>query len=235
MTPPFIPQKAMVIMAHPDDPEFFCGGLVAQWAKHGVDISYLILTNGNKGSADPTMTPEKLKDIRRTEQRAAAAVLGVKTVTFFNEDDGELTPTLRVRTDVVRELRRFRPDAVIAPDPTTYFWHGRINHPDHRAAGEIAVNALFPAVGNRMYHPEFLADGLTPHTVAHIFLAGTLQADFYVDISDVFDQKVQAILSHASQIPQPEALSDRLREWHHAVDEYGREVLRESYRRLHIG
>lgn len=235
MTPPFIPQKAMVIMAHPDDPEFFCGGLVALWAQHGTKVEYLLLTNGNKGSDDPEMTPARLKAIRQREQRAAADVLGVGNITFFDEPDGELTPSPALREQVVRQLRRFRPDAVIAPDPTTFFWHNRINHTDHRAAGQIAADALFPAVGNRMYHPELLADGLEPHTVPHIFIAGSLQPDIFVDITAVFDKKVDAILCHISQIPDTDGLKERLRQWHTATDEYGHTVLREAYRHLQIG
>ncbi len=231
---PFIPQRAMVIMAHPDDPEFFCGGLVALWAKKGVQIEYLLLTNGNKGSDDPDMTPTRLKTIRQREQRAAADVLGVGEITFFDEPDGELTPSLALRERVVRQLRRFRPDAVIAPDPTTFFWRNRINHTDHRAAGQIAADALFPAVGNRMYHPELLAEGLEPHTVPHIFIAGTIQPDVFVDISAVFDTKVTAILQHRSQISDPDKLTERLKMWHTATDEYGHIVLREAYRHLQI-
>ncbi len=232
---PFIPRRAMVIMAHPDDPEFFCGGLVALWAEAGANIEYLLLTNGNKGSDDPAMTPARLKNIRRQEQRAAADVLGVGEITFFDEPDGELTPSLRLREQVVRQLRRFRPEAVIAPDPTTFFWRNRINHTDHRAAGKIAADALFPAVGNRMYHPELLAEGLEPHTVPHIFIAGTTRPDIFVDISTVFDKKIAAILQHTSQIPDPDGLQARLKQWHTATDEYGRTVLREAYRHLQIG
>lgn len=235
MNPPFIPQRAMVIMAHPDDPEFFCGGLVALWAQQGTHIEYLLLTNGNKGSDDPDMTPARLKTIRQREQRAAADVLGVGEITFFDEPDGELTPSLALREQVVRQLRRFRPDAVIAPDPTTFFWHNRINHTDHRAAGQIAADALFPAVGNRMYHPELLAEGLEPHTVPHIFIAGTTRPDLFVDISAVFDTKLAAIFQHTSQISDPDGVAERLKQWHTATDEYGRTVLREAYRLLHIG
>ena len=117
------PEQAMVIMAHPDDPEFFCGGTVALWCAAGAEVSYLILTNGNKGSDDPKMTPEKLTAIRREEQQAAAEVLGVKRVIYLDEPDGELQPTLDLRQRVVAEIRRYKPHTVIAPDPTRYFSH----------------------------------------------------------------------------------------------------------------
>ncbi len=230
----FIPQKAMVIVAHPDDPEFFCGGLTALWAKQGTEIAYLLLTSGNKGSDNPTITPPELARLRQQEQRQAANVLGVKHITFFDENDGELTPTLAIRQKVVREIRNFNPDAVITTDPTTYFRGTRINHPDHRAAGEIAVGALFPATGNRMYHPELLQQGLAPHTVPHVFLAAPTEVNLWVDISDVFELKLKAIMAHQSQIKDPDDLAVRLKEWSKATDEYGRDVYREAYRHLQI-
>jgi LmbE family N-acetylglucosaminyl deacetylase len=232
----YSPQKAMVIVAHPDDPEFFCGGTTALWSKSGAEIIYLILTSGNKGSDDPTMTPERLAQTRKEEQLNAAKVLGVKEVIFFDESDGELMPTLEIRERVVQEIRRSQPDAVIAPDPTRYFFRDTyINHPDHRAAGEIALGALFPATGNIMYHPELLKRGLGPHTVPHIFLTNPTEPNLWIDITDVFDLKVEAIFCHKSQIKDPEGLSDRLRERSRAIDEYGREVYREGYRHMIIG
>lgn len=232
----YIPQKAMVIMAHPDDPEFFCGGLTVLWAAKGCHITYLILTSGNKGSDDPDMTPERLTEIRQVEQRRAADVLGVQDVVFFDEHDGELMATLAIRQKVVQELRAVKPDAVIAPDPTRYFFGGTyINHPDHRAAGEIALGALFPATGNRMYHPELLQRGLPPHTVPHIFLANPSEVNLWIDISAEFEQKLKAILCHQSQIKEPQNLADRLRGRSKAIDEYGREVYREGYRHMVIG
>lgn len=233
---PYQPKKAMVIMAHPDDPEFFCGGLIAQWAKNGTEIAYLILSNGNKGSDDPLMTPDRLVEIRKTEQQKAADVLGVKHIIYLNENDGELLPTLEIRRRVVKEIRRFQPDAAITCDPTRFFFENTyINHPDHRAAGEIALNALFPATGNRMYCPELLALGLYPHTVAHIFLAGATEVTMWVDITEVIDLKVKAFLCHKSQISEPEALSSWLRKEARAIDKHGREVYREGFRHMIIG
>jgi len=226
----------MVIMAHPDDPEFFCGGTVALWCADGTEVSYLILTNGNKGSDDPEMTPEKLVPIRRAEQQAAAKILGVKEVIFFDEPDGELEPSLDLRKRVVTEIRRYKPDTIIAPDPTRYFFANRyINHADHRAAGVVAIDAIFPAARNRMYHPELLAQGLEPHTVKEVHLFGTEQPDLWVDISEVFDTKIKAILCHSSQIKEPKALQERVAERAKGIDEYGREVFREGFRVMRIG
>ncbi len=231
-----IPERAMVIMAHPDDPEFFCGGTVALWCAAGTEITYLILTNGNKGSDDPEMTPEKLAAIRRGEQQAAADVLGVNKIVFYDEPDGELQSTLELRKRVVAEIRRYKPKAIIAPDPMRYFFTDRyINHADHRVAGEVAIDAVFPAARNRMYHPELLDEGLEPHTVKEVHLTNPEQPNLWIDISEAFDTKIKAILCHSSQIKEPENLRDRLTERSKAIDEYGREVFREGFRVMRIG
>jgi LmbE family N-acetylglucosaminyl deacetylase len=229
------PKRAMVIMAHPDDPEFFTGGTIALWAREGVEIIYLILTNGNKGSDDPKMTPEQLTRLRQEEQRTAAGLLGVKTIIFLDEPDGELQVTLQLRQQVVREIRRHRPDVIICPDPSVfYFGDTYINHPDHRAAGHVALEAIFPAARNAMYHPELLDEGLMPHAVREIYLAGSTQPNRWVDITDVMDVKVQAIQSHASQLPDPQSAIERVYQRAEAVDEYGRSVYREAFHRLTI-
>ncbi len=230
-----IPQRAMVIVAHPDDPEFFCGGTVALWCGAGTEVSYLILTNGNKGSDDPTMTPEKLATIRRREQQAAANLLGVKRVIYLDEPDGELFPTLDLRKRVVTEIRRYQPETVITMDPTRYFYgNSYINHADHRAAGEVAIDAIFPAARNLMYHPELLAEGLKPHPVKEVYLAGGEPAT-WIDISETIEIKIKAILCHATQIKEPEALAERVHSRHLAIDQYGREVFNEQFRIMVIG
>ena len=228
-------KRVMVIMAHPDDPEFFTGGTIALWARGGAEVIYLILTNGNKGSQDPEMTPERLTKLRQDEQRTAASLLGVKTIIFLDEPDGELQATLQLRQRVVKEIRRHRPDIVICPDPSTYYFGDTyVNHPDHRAAGQVALEAIFPAARNPMYHPELLGEGLLPYAVHEIYLTGTAQPNRWVDVTDVMDVKVQAIRSHASQLPDPEGSIERVRQRAAAVDEYGRRVYREAYRYLAI-
>lgn len=231
-----VPVRAMVIMAHPDDPEFFSGGTVALWCAAGTEMTYLILTNGNKGSDDPEMTPEKLTTIRQQEQRAAAEVLGVKRVIFFDEPDGELQSTLELRKRVAAEIRRYKPEAVITQDPSRYFYANTyINHSDHRAAGEVATAAIFPAARNRMYHPELLEEGLEPHTVKEVYLAGPVHPDRWIDITDVFERKLAAIRCHVSQVREPEALEERIRQRDKSVDIYGREVLHEAFNNIIIG
>jgi LmbE family N-acetylglucosaminyl deacetylase len=224
----------MVIVAHPDDPEFYCGGTIACWVREGVEVAYLILTNGNKGSSDPTQTPERLAELRAGEQEQAANILGVKTIVFVGEPDGELQPSLAVRKKVVREIRRYRPDWVVCPDPATYYFDTTyVNHPDHRATGVVALEALFPAARNRMYHPELLLEGLEPHAVNDIFLTGTVQPNRWVDVSDTIELKIEAIKAHASQINDPEVF-DRVRQRAQDVDQYGRSVYREAFHYLHI-
>jgi LmbE family N-acetylglucosaminyl deacetylase len=179
------------------------------------------------------MTPERLTELRREEQRTAANLLGVKTIIFLNEPDGELQATLAVRQRVVREIRRFRPHVVICPDPTAYYFgNSYINHPDHRAAGQVALEAIFPAARNRMYHPELVDEGLVPHAVHEIYLVGAGQPDRWVDITEVMDLKIQAIQSHASQLADPAGVIERVRQRAEAVDEYGRSVYREAFRYL---
>jgi LmbE family N-acetylglucosaminyl deacetylase len=224
----------MVIVAHPDDPEFFCGGTIARWVREGVEVAYLILTNGNKGSSDPSVTPQRLAEMRMEEQERAAAILGVRTVVFLNEPDGELQPTLALRRHVVREIRRYRPDVVVCPDPSAYYFDtAYVNHPDHRAAGVVALEAVFPAARNRMYHPELLAEGLTPHAVHEIYLTGTAQPNRWVDITDTLEIKLEAIRAHASQIADAEVF-DRVRQRAQDMDQYGRMVFREAFHYLHI-
>jgi LmbE family N-acetylglucosaminyl deacetylase len=231
-----VPQSAMVIVAHPDDPEFFCGGTIALWCANGTEIRYLILTNGNKGSDDPDMTPEKLAAIRKEEQQAAADVLGVKQVIYFDEPDGELEHTRGLRQRVVSEIRRYQPEVVITLDPSRYFAGDRyINHADHRAAGEVAIDAIFPAARNRMYHPELLNHGLEPHTVKEVYLSGANEPNLWVDVSAVFDTKIAAIRCHASQIKDPDDLHQRIKERSIAADQYGRDVLHEEFRVMRIG
>ena len=225
-------KRCMVIVAHPDDPEFFCGGTIARWVRQGMEIVYLVLTNGDKGSDEVTMTSGRLAALRQEEQRAAAQILGVEGVIFLGETDGELQATLSLRRQVVREIRRYRPHIVVCPDPATYYFGSTyVNHPDHRAAGQVALEAIFPAARNRMYHPELLAEGLSPHAVREIYLIGTSYPDCWVDITDSIDLKIEAIQAHASQVTD-QGVIERARQRAEDIDQYGRIVYREAFRHL---
>jgi LmbE family N-acetylglucosaminyl deacetylase len=210
---PPVPRRVLAIVAHPDDPEFFAGGTLAAWAARGAEVYVLILTDGSKGSDNPEMTPAALAAIREQEQRAASAVEGVKDVLFLGYVDGELVPTSpQVQCDVVRVIRRLRPDAIITTDPSVIFTDdGRITHSDHRAAGQIAVDLAKIAAGNRFYFPELLAEGLEPHQVSEVYITSPTQPNFEVDITDCLDKKIAALKCHRSQIKDMDRLEKRFR------------------------
>lgn len=222
--------RVLVVLAHPDDPEFFCGATLAKWARQGKEICYLLLTCGDKGSDDPAMTPEALCVDRKEEQLAAAATIGVQDVRFLSYPDGELFNTLEVRREIVREVRRVKPQIVVSCDPTMYIRGSiAINHPDHRMAGAATLDALFPAAGNRMYFPELLADGLEPHFPREIWLSVTGEPNTWVDVSDTIDIKIRALLRHKSQVKDPDGLEKRIRDRLRRTDMDG-EVYTEAFR-----
>ncbi|MCJ7702092.1 MAG: PIG-L family deacetylase, partial [Anaerolineales bacterium] len=167
----FIPERAMVIVAHPDDPDFSCSGTVARWAKAGTQICYVLCTSGDVGIAEPGMTREKAAQIRETEQREAARITGVQEVVFLGEPDGMLQPTLGLRKKIVREIRRFRPEVVVTGDPTRV-WSGNsyINHPDHRAAATAALDATFPAAGQPNLFEEIQEEGFQAHKPRKVYV-----------------------------------------------------------------
>jgi LmbE family N-acetylglucosaminyl deacetylase len=191
--------SALVLFAHPDDAEFMCGGTVAKWAREGCAVHYVVITDGSAGSNEPGMTREELRPIREREQRDAAAVLGVKSVTFLGEVDGMLEVTIETRRKVTREVRRLRPDVILAPDPAR-LWSGNgyINHSDHKAAGMLALSAVMPDAPTRLMFPEFLDEGIEPFEVPNLWL-GSNEPDMFVDITETIDLKLAALAHHASQ------------------------------------
>jgi LmbE family N-acetylglucosaminyl deacetylase len=212
-------QNILVILAHPDDPEFFCGATLAQWARAGHRITYLLMTCGEKGFNPAThaeMTPEKLCNLRHTEQNNAAKIIGAQTVQFLNLPDGYLVPSLNLRRDTVREIRRYTPDILVTCDPQNLFAQYGINHPDHRACGQIVLDAVFPAAGNLVYFPELLAEGFQPHMPKEVWCSLTSQPNMTLDVSDTWDIKLKAILEHKTQIPDTNKLIERLKSRHTA-------------------
>jgi LmbE family N-acetylglucosaminyl deacetylase len=208
------PQNILVILAHPDDPEFFCGGTLARWARLGHRITYQLLTCGDKGFNDSTpseMTPEALCAIRHEEQIAAARVIGVEAVHFGDCPDGYLVPDINLRRDIVRMIRKFRPDILVTCDPQTLFTMFGINHPDHRAAGQAVLDAVFPAAGNPAFFPELLAEGYQPHMPAEVWCSLTMQPNVVLDITDTWDIKLEALLQHKSQIGEVDAFLERMK------------------------
>ena len=195
------PKRIAVIVAHPDDAEFMCAGTVARWAAEGNHVTYVLLTSGDKGSSDPAVTPEQLVATREAEQRDACDVLGVKDVIFLRHPDATLVPDLAMRREMTRVIRQVRPDVVICQDPTVrFFAQSYLNHPDHRAAGEATLDAIYPAARDRMTFPELLAEGLEPHKVREVYLAGAKDPDVWVDISATLEAKLESLRRHASQM-----------------------------------
>ena len=213
------PVRVLVIGAHPDDPEFACGGTSARWAAEGKEIYYLVCTRGDKGSSDLEMTSERLVEIREAEQRAAAAVLGVREVNFLPFPDGELTPTLEFRRAIVREIRRVRPTIVVTHDPTNVYSETNINHPDHRAVGTAVLDSIYPTARDRLNFPDHERDGLAAHKVKEVYLWGAAKPNVWIDVSDSLDRKFEALSCHLSQVGKADQLAERLRERAKALGE----------------
>lgn len=194
----------MSIHAHPDDQEFTVAGTLAKWARAGSEIVSVCITNGDAGSNRSTpadMTRERLAKIRQEEQRAACRVLGIAEVLFLGYEDGVLEPTLALRRDLTRLIRRHRPEAVVCGDPTVRFYGNRyMNHPDHRAAAGAALDAVFPSAETRFIFAELLDEGLTPHHVSAVYLHASDAADTFIDIADVLPVKIRALREHRSQM-----------------------------------
>jgi LmbE family N-acetylglucosaminyl deacetylase len=217
----WVPDRAMVIAAHPDDIEFGVAGTVARWADAGTEICYVMVTSGDVGIADPTLTREQVRDIREPEQREAARVVGVNEVVFLREPDGEVVNTLDLRRKLVREIRRFRPDAVICWDPTVLFAsEGYINHPDHRAVAMAALDAVFPAAGQPHVFENLKDEGLTAHKTKKVYVTtwNPELANTWINITTTIERKIKALMAHASQMDEmegqrPENTREKVAEW----------------------
>ncbi|HEX2622223.1 MAG TPA: PIG-L deacetylase family protein [Phototrophicaceae bacterium] len=214
MTETTITKRVMGIFAHPDDPEFFAGATFAKWAASGAHLTFVLATSGDKGSADPEMTSERLVEIREQEERNAAAALGVKEVIFLRYPDGELEPSLALRRDLTRVIRMKKPDIVVTCDPTV-FWSGSfsINHPDHRAIGEAVLAAVYPTARDRLNYIEMERDeGLSVHKVHQVYISGTQEPTVKVDITQHLDTKIASLRHHISQIADMDAMAARVKD-----------------------
>jgi len=207
------PKVVLGVVAHPDDMEFTSAGTVAKFAAEGAQVYYYILTNANKGSEDRGMEPDRLRDMRRGEQRAAGNILGLADVFFGDYDDGTLECNQAVKRDITRVIRQVKPDVVITLDPSVLYVAGRgiINHPDHRAAGQAVLDAVYPLARDHMSFPELLSEGLEPHKTASLLLVNFEKANFYVDITDVLQTKLDALCAHTSQVSDPDGARGMVR------------------------
>jgi LmbE family N-acetylglucosaminyl deacetylase len=227
----YVPESAMAIVAHPDDIEFGCAGTLARWARAGARVSFVLCTSGDVGIDEEGMTRARATEIREAEEREAAQIVGACEVIFLREPDGLLQPTLELRKKLVREIRRFRPEVVIAGDPTIV-WAGSdyINHPDHRAAATAALDATFPAAGQPHVFEELKEEGLSAHKPRKVYVnlwGGP--ADEYVNIEETIDIKVDALRAHKSQMKDWDP-GPSIREWA-AGSAKGKEMLyAESFR-----
>lgn len=209
-------ERALVVTAHPDDVDFGAGATVASWTQAGIEVAYCICTSGDAGGYDDTPR-ERMGPLRETEQRAAAAAIGVHDVSFLRYPDGRLTSSIELRRDISREIRRFRPDRVLAQSPEIWWQRLGASHPDHRAAGEATVAAVYPDARNPFAHPELLVDeGLEPWTVRELWLmaAPEERIDHVVDVTGTIDRKIAALREHRSQIANMDDLEGRIRTVH---------------------
>jgi LmbE family N-acetylglucosaminyl deacetylase len=206
-----IPERALVIVAHPDDIDFGMAGAIAALTRAGAEVTYCLVTSGEAGPPDEAPR-DQLRLQREAEQRSAASVVGVHDVRFLGYPDGRVEANLVLRRDLVRVIRDVRPDLVITQSGDRVWDRVYFSHPDHLAVGEAVACAVYPDSRNRWSHPELIDEGYEPHTVTRMWLLG-LEPNVFVDITDVFELKVQALLSHESQIGERDAVTELLRNW----------------------
>ena len=209
--------RGMVVVAHADDAEFGCSGTVARLCAEGWEIVYVMCTDGSKGSSDREMTQKELSRIRHEEQVNAGKVLGLKDVVFLDYEDSLLQPTLELRKDIAREIRRYKPDVVITMYPRRNLDGDSfgIGHPDHMAAGEATLQAVFPTARDHMTFPDLLEDGFEPHKVAEVWIMGHPNPDLWMDVTDHMDTSVRALMEHKTQMNGRDEkwAHERMREW----------------------
>ena len=208
--------RGMVVVAHADDAEFGCSGTVAKLCAEDWEMVYVMCTDGSKGSSDREITQKELSSIRRREQKNAGKALGLKDVVFLDYEDGVLQPTLELRKDIAREIRRYQPDVLICQYPMRTLDGGwGVGHPDHFAAGEAALAAVFPTARDHMTFPDLLEDGFEPHKVAEVWIMGHPEPDLYMDVTKHMGTSVKAIIDYKSQVGDrtEKDMTERMQEW----------------------
>ena len=227
--------RGMVVIAHADDAEYSCAGTVAKWCAQGMEVVYVICSDGSKGSSDPNMTSGELVEIRREEQLAAGEVLGLKEVVFLGYEDSMLQPTLELRRDIVRQIRKHKPDILICQSPLRNLkgdhWLG---HPDHLAVGEATLSAVFPAARDRMTFPELLQEGLEPHKVGEVLVLDHNDPDKWIDVSDTFEVAIEALKRHVSQVGDSLESDGWMREWRQRAGQHHGMKYAETFKHFHL-
>lgn len=223
----------MVVTPHPDDAEFGVAGTVARWTREGKKVVYVVCTNGDKGTSDINMKPQELAKIREQEQLAAAKLLGVREVVFLRYPDQSLEDTPEFRKELVRVIRRYRPEVVVTASPyRRYLWHR-----DHRITGQVTMDAVFPYARDHLAYPDLLEEGLQPHNVKEVWLWAEDDANYRSDITETFDIKMAALGCHKSQIGDnmPPEMKERLRQWAESMAEGEDFELAEAFYRIEVG
>lgn len=206
-------ERALCVMAHPDDVDFGSAGTVALWVKQGIEVSYCLVTDGDAGGFDETVPRAEIAGIRRAEQTAAANEIGVTDLTFLGYPDGRLEPTLDLRRDISRVIRQKRPDRVLCQSPERNYQRIFASHPDHLAAGEATLCAVYPDSRNPFTFTELMDEGHEPWTVREVWMGSFSAPTRYVDITDTIDRKLAALRCHVSQLPDADATMERVRQW----------------------
>ena len=204
------PASALVIMAHADDAEFGASGTIAQWTDKGSEVNYVVCTNGDRGTADASLSQRTLVEMREEEQRAAARTVGAREVVFLGYADGGIEPSRELRKDLVAQIRRFKPETVICPDPYRPF-SPFVSHRDHIAVGQAAADAASPLAGQALMFREQYQKGVEPHQVHHLLFAAPHQPNVWIDIEPVFDRKIEALMCHSSQMGDREQVEQMVR------------------------
>jgi len=208
------PARVLVIAAHPDDIDFGSAGTIASWTNAGASVSYCIVTSGDAGGSDRSVSRAEMVTIRQAEQTAAAKEVGVHDLRFLGYPDGGVEPTLALRRDLARVIRQLRPERVVCPSPERNYARMGVSHPDHRAVGSAALDAVYPDARNPFAFPALLAEeSLEPWAVREVWISGGPTPNYYVDITATFARKIAALRSHASQISDPDGLAEFLRGW----------------------
>jgi LmbE family N-acetylglucosaminyl deacetylase len=215
-------ERILVITAHPDDVDFGSAGSVATWTDAGIDVTYCIVTDGDAGGFEPDISRSEMAELRRTEQAAAAKVVGVTDLVFLGYPDGRVESTLELRRDLSRVIRRVRPNRVVGQSPERNYQRIYASHPDHLAVGEATMCAVYPDARNPFAHPELLEEGAEPWTVPELWIGGAAeQPNRFVDITGVIDRKLEALQCHASQHPEPHRLEELITGWGAMVAQAG--------------
>lgn len=206
-------KRILVVMAHPDDCDFGAGGTIARWTDLGIEVSYCIITNGDQGGEASDVPLEDMAKTRQREQRDAGRALGVTQINFLNYRDGSLFPSIELRKDIVREIRRFKPDRLVAQSPVRNWERIFASHPDHLAAGESAVQAIYPDARNPYAFTDLKDEGFEPWRVRELWLTGTPDPNHFVDVTETFPRKIEALKAHVSQTAHNAELENMVRSW----------------------